>query len=190
MIFMAEEILLYLAWCGLFVLTLQLIDLQGALIKRYLGLKTLNQRRKCLTKRKSRVCNHFVLVPNQSWYEIKGYKIGNWLLLMRLNSYSWRLMLLSSKRYITLLKFLIYIFSLNDFIYIIALWIVNPLLFPFSKHLPFIFGEWLHVYIYVYFIFFFLVPIDCLQLSWWCLHRTKTGKGLLLSDTHGQHVFY
>lgn len=110
MIFMVEEILLYLAWCGLFVLTLQLIDLQGALIKRCLGLKTLNQRRKCLTKRKSRVCNHFVLVPNQSWYEIKGYKIGNWLLLMRLNSYSWRLMLLSSKRYITLLKFLIYIF--------------------------------------------------------------------------------
>lgn len=110
MIFMVEEILLYLAWCGLFVLTLQLIDLQGALIKRCLGLKTLNQRRKCLTKRKSRVCNHFVLVPNQSWYEIKGYRIGNWLLLMRLNSYSWRLMLLSSKRYITLLKFLIYIF--------------------------------------------------------------------------------
>ncbi|KAH1216599.1 hypothetical protein GmHk_13G037444 [Glycine max] len=32
-----------------------LIDLQGALIKRCLGLKTLNQRRKCLTKRKSRV---------------------------------------------------------------------------------------------------------------------------------------
>ncbi|KAH1193714.1 hypothetical protein GmHk_19G054693 [Glycine max] len=32
----------------------RLIDLQGALIKRCLGLKTLNQRRKCFTKRKSR----------------------------------------------------------------------------------------------------------------------------------------
>lgn len=189
MIFMVEEILLYLAWCGLFVLTLQLIDLQGALIKRCLGLKTLNQRRKCLTKRKSRVCNHFVLVPNQSWYEIKGYKIGNRLLLMRLNSYSWRLMLLSSKRYITLLKFLIYIFlSMISFTSL-----HYEVLIPFFSLFLSIFLSFLvsgYMYIFMYTSSHFFLPIDCLQLSWWCLHRTKTGKGLLLSDTHGQHVFY